>query len=600
MFNCQSLIYHPVKQEAITPIQPNLLVKWDVGDFPRIVTQQTAQQQVPDRWQTIPLLVLLPNLDRFAIANNGTNQSYIDFYNWTDLNLVDSIAVPHSDYQEIDDNDPFCTHQRTTTLSHLSITSCGTYLVVLEQYGDIHLLDLNRKTWTCLKRRLLADYSEMVTFDRTMQFMAMEFLDMDRCYEFYRIDSLTTDRMTYLGRFWGNGRCHRGQLLFNVLANAIVQTSDRCEINYYTFNADELRGIAMATDNPLNATTPYLTKRWTLSLPYIQHPHSVNQPWRSSMVFQDVDRLIFGAGQAIVQIDTLEGNLIGEYRTTAIVNEIAFDATNQRIIAATRTGVIIAPLTEFDLEMAYLRSIQVAPTIKKIPDSSTPADLPQGSTKFIFSTIFFLIISIGCLGMILGPFFLLAIFTFGDNPFPEAVVDRSYPLGENRISEKVYPTGINWPDQKYEHIYTLEHKHGSIEVDRFTNEERQGSSSKTKPKMVGEWLVIFSTSRTLLWKSGSKPIEFYPYQIQGWDDYIIRNLNHYSSYHAKDFSVEGNRWIFEYECENLPCPQMQNNQTPPTNIRFFSDDFGKTFQIFNDIDKSKILKKRYHRNRQGD
>lgn len=189
--------------------------------------------------------------------------------------------------------------------------------------------------------------------------------------------------------------------------------------------------------------------------------------------------------------------------------------------------------------------------------------------------------------MILGPFFLLAIFTFGDNPFPDPVVDRSYPLGKNRIREKVYPTGINWPDQKYEHIYSLENDNGSVELDRFTNEERQGSSSKTKPKIVGEWLVIFNIDRTFLWKSGNKPIDFYPDQIEGWRDYVFRNLNDYSNYHAKNFLIEGNRWIFEYECESLPCPQMQDNQTPPTNIHFFSDDFGKTFQIVKDTDKSK-------------
>jgi hypothetical protein len=593
MFNCKSLLYHPAKQEAITPIPANLLVKWDVADSPRIITQQTVQQQVPCHWYTIPPATLLPDLERLAIACSGIHQSYIDFYSWTDLHLIDSITVPHATYQEIDDDDPFCTHDTATKLSHLSVTPCGTYLVVIEEYGDIHLLHLATKTWTRLQRRIFADYSEMIAFDRTMKFMAIEFLDTDAVYELYRIDRLETDLLTHLGRFEGVGGCHRGQLQFNPLADAIVRTGYRCNIDYYIFDSQELADVVVPTDTPSNATTPYLTKQWTLSLPYLQHPHSLHHPWQSCVVFQAADRLIFGAGEAIVQIDTLEGKIVGEYHTAAIVNAIAFDATNQRVIAATTAGVIAISLTEFDPDLAYLQSIQAAPTIKKIPDPSIPADMPQGSATSIFSIIFFGIISICCLGMILGPFFLLAIFTFGDNPFPDPVVDRSYPLGENRIREKVYPTGMNWPDQKYEHIYSLEHKNGSIEVDRFTNEERQGGGTKTKPKLVGEWLAIFSTSRTFLWKSGSKPIEFYPYQVAGWDDYVIRDLHDYSSYHAKDFIIEGNRWIIEYQCENLPCPQMQDNRIPPTNIRFFSDDFGKTFQILKDADKSKILKKRH-------
>jgi hypothetical protein len=221
-----------------------------------------------------------------------------------------------------------------------------------------------------------------------------------------------------------------------------------------------------------------------------------------------------------------------------------------------------------------------------------PKNKTGWSSKSIFFGIFFGIISLGFLVAFSGPFLILAIFSFGDNPFPDPVVDRSYPVGENRIREKVYPTGMNWPDQKYEHIYSLEHKNGSIELDRFTNEERRGGSSKTKPKMVGEWLVIFSTDRTFLWKSGSKSIEFYPYHVEGWRDYVVRHLNNYSSYHAKDFSIEGNRWIFKYECESLPCPQMQDSQTPPPNIYFFSDDRGKTFQIMPDVSRAKILNKR--------
>jgi hypothetical protein len=213
-----------------------------------------------------------------------------------------------------------------------------------------------------------------------------------------------------------------------------------------------------------------------------------------------------------------------------------------------------------------------------------PVNQPKWSKQSILFTIFVGLVSIGCLITICAPFLFLLVFTFGDNPVPDAVVDRTYTVGANRIREQIYPRGINWPDQKYEHIYSLENGDRRIELERFTNEEMQSGISKTQPKMVGEWLVIFSADRTFLWKSVSNSIEFSPTQSEGWNDYVLRNLDSYGIYHAKDFSIEGTRWIFEYQCQNLPCPQMKDNKTPPAKIRFFSDDRGKTFQIIKDVD----------------
>jgi hypothetical protein len=320
MLSCKTLLYHSVYQEAITPIHANLLVKWAVADNP----SQIAQQAVPFHWQKIPQAVLLPNQDWFAVARNGIHQSYIEIYRWDDLTCCDQIAVPHAAYTEIDDDDPFCGHERCCTLSHLSITPCGQYLVVIEDFGDVHLLALATRTWTRLKRRLWADYSEMIAFDPALQFLVTEIILTDAIYSVYRIDDLTTDQMTLLGEFEGIAGCHRGQLRFSPEGTALVRTGYRCDIEYYGCDA-----VAYS-----------LSKRWTQRFPYIQHPHRAHHPWQSSVVFQDASTLLFAAGQAIAQINTAEGAVLAEYATVAVVNAIAYDPGCDRIIAATNNGVM--------------------------------------------------------------------------------------------------------------------------------------------------------------------------------------------------------------------------------------------------------------------
>jgi hypothetical protein len=146
MPNCKSLIYNSAQQEAITPIHANLLVKWDVARSPRTI----AQQHVPFHWQIIPQAVLLPDLERLAIAHNGIQQSYIDIYSWEDLSCIEQIAVPHSAYEEIDDRDPFSGHDRTPSLSHLSITPCG-----MDSFKAAVVGRLQRES--CLRSRLKRD-----------------------------------------------------------------------------------------------------------------------------------------------------------------------------------------------------------------------------------------------------------------------------------------------------------------------------------------------------------------------------------------------------------------------------------------------------------
>jgi hypothetical protein len=573
MHNCKSLMYNGTKQEAISPVHANLLVKWDVARSPRII----AQQHVLFHWPTIPQAVLLPDLEQFAIAHTGIQQSYIDIYSWDDLSCIDRIAVPHAAYEETDDNDPFTGHDCCPTLSHLSITPCGTYLVVIESEGDVHLLHLTRKTWTRLKRRNWADYSEMVAFDRTLNLAIVEFLETDAAYEVYRIDDLSSDRMTHIGRFDKVHGCHRGQLLFNPFSEAIVRTGYRCDIDYYTFETERLLDAIEIDDGVSVSPNPYLTKRWTQRFPYIQHPHSAKHPWQSSLVFQDANTLLFAAGEAIVQINATDGAIMAEYQTSAVVNAIALDATQNRVIAATDRGLIAVAIAQFDPETPYLKSLQARPEIEQtrpapMPQlrSPSPPDRASGSKTFLILGLTLILTAMGCFGIALKTWFA------SSNDFPPERVDRNYFVGQYQIREKIHPVGSNFPDQKYERVYTLYTGSQRIELGRFMNEDNDGIKAAV-PKVVGEWLVVFSASKTFLWKAGNDPIAFEPYRAENWMEYSAIGINGHYDYNATDFSIQGDRWILEYRCATQPCSMAIDGRTNPEKIRFFSEDGGKTF-----------------------
>lgn len=326
MLSCKTLLYNPTTQEAITPIHANLLIKWAVTDTPR----QIAKQSVPFHWQTIPQAVLLPDHERFAVAHNGLHQSHIDIYHWADLSRCDQIAVPHAAYTEIDDDDPFCEHKRCCTLSHLSITPCGQYLVVVEDFGDVHLLTLKTLTWIRFKRRLWSDYSSMVAFDPSLNFWVTEIILTDAIYSCYRIDDLKTDQMTLLGEFEGIAGCHRGQLRFSPEGKGLVRTGYPCDIDYYR----------------LDAEAQPLSKGWTHRFPYIQHSHSAKHPWQSSVVFLDASTLLFAAGNTIAQLNTDQGTVLAEYSIDAVVNALAYDPDCDVVIAATNQGVMRVRLAQ--------------------------------------------------------------------------------------------------------------------------------------------------------------------------------------------------------------------------------------------------------------
>jgi hypothetical protein len=108
--------------------------------------------------------------------------------------------------------------------------------------------------------------------------------------------------------------------------------------------------------------------------------------------------------------------------------------------------------------------------------------------------------------------------------------------------------------------------------------------------MVGEWLVVFSANRTYLWQPGQSTVEFTPYAAEDWQEYSDLGINGHYDYHAVDFRVEGDRWVFEYRCAHQPCLKLNNNQPMPSRILFYSGDRGKTFHLMPTSIIDKMLK----------
>lgn len=601
MYNCKTLLYHPDRQEAITPVHANRLLKWDVADVPTLI----AQQQVAFHWAILPQAVALPDRDQFAIAYSGRQQSYIELYRWSDLTQIERIAVPHAADAAGDEADTVSTHPRCSELSDLRVTPCGRYLAVVEGEGDIHLLHLDHRSWTRLKRREFGDYTERVIFDPALRWAVVAYVVTDIFYDFYRIDDLAADRLTRLGEFANGVLCHREQLQFHPQANAILRTGYPWLIDYYSFDADRLAQAAAVPFGSRSDEPPCLTRRWTQRLPYPLHPHNQIHPWQSSLDFQG-DRLWVGAGPAIVQINPIDGAVLAEYHFAdeggAIVQAIRVDAASQRVIVATDRGIQSVAWDAFDPTMAYLRSLQAAhqkiaspavlpsPVAAAMPDQSNqpqpqqyqPQQYQPNQNNSRPARL------LGCLAGLLGLIGLGVFSGWGfllisalDPAKFTPIVDRSYSAGDYQIREKIYRRSNGWTDPRYERVYVLQSSNKNIELGRFENEDDQGiDQTIAAPETVGEWIVVYSANRTLLWQSGRSPIEFEPFRAANWDEIGSQKMgiNGHYDYYARDFWIEGDRWWFEYICATQPC--LGNAARPlPETLRFFSDDHGQTFYL---------------------
>lgn len=236
-------------------------------------------------------------------------------------------------------------------------------------------------------------------------------------------------------------------------------------------------------------------------------------------------------------------------------------------------------------------------------------------------------------------YIFLINWRFMESP-QEEMSDRVYQIDKYQIREKIYKYSGSFPDSsfdyRYQRVYTIV-KNGwlPIEVAKFEYTDGQNIGIEiADPKMVGEWLVIFSNRQTFLWKPDRQLITFTPDRtispplVQSpqqpskiksdrttlpplaqslIDAYPTdsTNIDHdYLNYQAIDFSIQGDDWLFKYYCDRH-CQDRLNNRMPPKlvcpdrskkssiddcklepniypnnpKVIFLSTDWGETFQV---------------------
>ncbi len=211
--------------------------------------------------------------------------------------------------------------------------------------------------------------------------------------------------------------------------------------------------------------------------------------------------------------------------------------------------------------------------------------------KIIFSLI------IAGLILFYSCYIFLIIWRFMESP-KEETSDRVYQIDKYQIREKVYKHSGTFPDSsfdyRYQRVYTIvENGWLPMEVARFDYTDRRNIGIKiADPKMVGEWLAIFSDRQTFLWKPNHQLIKFtpdrsilpnlarspkqpskikpnrktLPHPAQSLIDAYPTDFTNiypdYLDYQAIDFSIQGDDWLFKYYCDRH-CQDGLNNRMPP-------------------------------------
>lgn len=344
--DCKALIYDGVRKQAISPIYPHSLVKWDISQQPRII----EQIELPYDFESVPSIVLLPDGERFAVAPSEVTPEFgIEIRRWDDLSVLQRVDLPHAPYQENSEEDEYYGHSKCTHISWLGLTPCQGYLLVAEGWGDIYLVNLEsgeQIRWLCRWR----DYNAAFAIDPQMQFLIVNSVDMDESHQFYRIDSMLEDKLTYLGEYSGGVRCHRGGLSFSPDGQRLAYTAYRYQgVDLLSFRLERsiLSTLSPQTQEPLDQdwdkSSQYRTKMWGQFF-RLYHDHDGLNPWQSDIVWLDNNRLLCGVGQILAVLSAQTGEIIKTYDVDAVVNTLVFDYTSSQAIVATKQGIKVVAI----------------------------------------------------------------------------------------------------------------------------------------------------------------------------------------------------------------------------------------------------------------
>jgi len=330
--NCKTLIYDPSKQEAITLTVDKKrykLVRWNVADTPQMLLESSLE-----RYTELSLLTKIPQANAIAIiqCNNIYQLPYkpvnaiLEIRHWEDFSCIQEIELPECT------NIPGC----------VTITPCQQYIIVVESYASLYLVEL--QSGIVKRFAFETEYNYSLVFDPKMQFFINSSIDQFSYFELHWIDDLATGKFSLRGGFWGDMRCHNDTIIFSPNEDAFIHTCYHFErkllVTYRRFNRSQLfsdRSYWGINNNP--TPTSVLYKVWEVSLPYIKHQHDEENLWQSDIAFLNDQTLVLGAGKTLALLNIQDGVVKAEYQTDAIIQAIAIDTAHQRVIAATRNGV---------------------------------------------------------------------------------------------------------------------------------------------------------------------------------------------------------------------------------------------------------------------
>jgi hypothetical protein len=330
--NCKTLIYDPNQQEAITlTVDKNSykLVRWDVSDTPQMLLESSLE-----RYTKLSLLTKIPQANEIAIIQcNNIYQlpskpvnAILEIRRWEDFSCIQDIELPECT------DIPGC----------VTITPCQQYIVVVESYASLYLIEL--QSGIVKRFAFETEYNYSLVFDPKMQFFINSSIDQFSYFQLHWIDDLATGQFSLRGAFFGDMRCHNDTIIFSSNEDTFIHTCYHFErkllVTYRRFNRSQLfsdRSYWGINNNPTPASVLYTV--WEVSLPYIQYQHDEENLWQSDIAFLNDQTLVLGAGKTLALLNIQDGTVKAEYQTDAIIQAIAIDTARQRVIATTRNGV---------------------------------------------------------------------------------------------------------------------------------------------------------------------------------------------------------------------------------------------------------------------
>jgi hypothetical protein len=344
--DCKALIFDGVRKQAIAPIYPHYLAKWDISQQPRII----QQIELPYDFEPVPSIVLLPDRDRFVVAPSNISLEHgIEIRRWDDLSVLQRVELPHVPYEENSQEDECYGHDKCTHISWLGVTPCQGYLLVGEGWGDIYLVNLESGKQIRWLRRW-RDYNAAFAIDPQMQFLIVNSVDMDEFHHLFRIKNMFEDKLTYLGEYEGGVRCHRGGLSFSPDGQRLVYTAYRYQgIDLVSRRVERsiFSALSSQMQEPIQETwkksEQYLAKMWSQFF-RLHHNHDGLNPWQSDIVWLDNNRLLCGVGQILAVVEAQTGEIIKTYDVDAVVNTLKFDYTSFQAVVATKQGIKVVAI----------------------------------------------------------------------------------------------------------------------------------------------------------------------------------------------------------------------------------------------------------------